>query len=81
MTLEPKKVPDPYAVDQSEAAAAEERGGSTAETAKTGFSDRVQDGAVIITLEQSNVLDAYEIEKLAEAGFRAVHLGPRILRV
>ena len=61
--IEPSKTPDPYAIDSPKDAP-----GDTPPAAEGGasarFSARVQDGVHVVTFEQSNVLDAYEIEQL-----------------
>ena len=64
--------PDPYAVDQS-AAKASAPGAPAAGSAEPSlFSSRVQDGIHVITFEQSNVLDAYEIERLGDGIYHHV---------
>jgi anti-sigma B factor antagonist len=59
--IEPKKKPDPYGVEHSAAKQADAAGKSTR------FSATVESGVQVITFEQSNVLDAFEIEKLGDA--------------
>lgn len=71
--IEPKKKADPYAVEQTTAAAAAKAGGPAGGAPDAaGFSERTQDGVLVITFEQSNVLDAYEIEKLGDAIYRRI---------
>ena len=68
--IDPKKNPDPYAVEQSKAAGQTGEAGAAAKTA--GFTASVQDGVQILTFQQSNVLDAYEIEKLGDAMYHQI---------
>ena len=80
--IEPKKKPDPYGVEQSEAEPQSEPGPQSepkpqsepgAAAAKTArFSSSVQNGVQVITLEQSRVLDAFEIEKLGDGIYQQI---------
>ncbi len=53
--------PDPYAVQGARSDAAD---GPTPSAPSLRFSARIQDGVHVIKFEQSNVLDAHEIEQL-----------------
>jgi anti-sigma B factor antagonist len=72
--IEPKKKPDPYGVEQSEAKPTSQSEPPAAAAKTARFSAGVQNGVQIITFEQSSVLDAYEIEKLGDAIYH--HLRP-----
>lgn len=56
----PPKKPDPYAVETKPDKPRESGG-------KSHFSARIENGVHVLTFEQANVLDAYEIEQLGDA--------------
>ncbi len=70
--IDPKKKPDPYGVEQSKAKPTAQSEPAVAAAKTAGFSAGVQSGVKIITFEQSNVLDAYEIEKLGDAIYHQI---------
>lgn len=70
--IDPKKKPDPYAVEQSAAAPSAPPDPEAPAATNAGFSCRVQDGVQIITFEQSRILDAFEIEKLGDSIYQQI---------
>jgi anti-sigma B factor antagonist len=71
-TMKPSKNPDPYGVESGSDKVVEVSADQTTQAAPGAFEAKVVDGAHVIAFSQTEMLDAYDIEKQGDAVYRHI---------